>query len=179
MVIFRMTISLSGCLSHFEDAFGIVTFWQGSANFAQEIPWNKRGYVGTTIASASVMYTLHMSWQFRALVLGVLVSLGVAPQLACFMPDEPATASDMDCCKERIGACTAPNMSHGCCQTVAPTELGLVAKAFRQVMPRLDVAQTPIAPATDSFFETYGQFSRKADHAPPDSHSPASLVLRI
>jgi hypothetical protein len=125
------------------------------------------------------MYTLTMSLPSRLLVLGVLVSLGVAPQLACFMPDQPVTPPDMDCCKEMIGACTGPNMSHQCCQTVAPLDLGLTAKTFRHMMPHLEFASTLIEIAPHSFFGSDGQSSKRTDNAPPDKQSQSSLVLRI
>jgi len=125
------------------------------------------------------MYTLHMSWPFQAVVFGVLVSLGIGPQLACFMPDQAATQADMDCCKEMIGACTAPNMSHECCQVTAPTELGLAGKALHHLTPRLELADTTAEMAPDLLPRLAGPLSRITVHAPPDKHGESSVVLRI
>ena len=120
-----------------------------------------------------------MSWPFRATVLVLLLALGVAPQLACFMPDQTATQSDMDCCKEMIGACTAPNMSHECCQVAAPTVLGLAAKTVHHVALRFHVVEVTTDVASDLRFRLDNPFSRYSDPAPPDKHGEFSLIRRI
>ena len=125
------------------------------------------------------MYTLHMLWSFRVLVWGVLLTIAVGPQLACFMPDQTVTQSDMDCCKEMIGACTAPNASSGCCQVTAPTELGLAAKALCHVMPRFDLAGNSIASGPDSLLPIIEHLFQYTGHAPPEIYSQSSTVLRI
>jgi hypothetical protein len=125
------------------------------------------------------MYTLYMSWPFRAVVFGVLVSLGTGPQLACFMPDQTVTQADMDCCKEMIGACAAPDMSHGCCQVTAPTELALAAQAAQQVIPRLELADSTADIAPDILSWIDGTPSSNTNHAPPDKHRESLVILRI
>jgi hypothetical protein len=120
-----------------------------------------------------------MSWSFRAVVFGLLVSLGAAPQLACFMPDQPFTQSDMDCCKEAISDCNAGNMSQDCCQIAAPAVVGLATKAVEHVMPRFDLAGMAADIVTDLLFLPDGQPSRYTDYAPPDKGSQASPILRI
>jgi hypothetical protein len=125
------------------------------------------------------MYTLHMSWPFQAVVFGILLSLGIGPELACFMPDQTATQADMDCCKEMIGACTAPDMSHECCRVTAPAELGLAGKALHHVVSRLELARATTDIAPDLLSLVAGPLSRTTDHAPPDEHGEFSLVLRI
>jgi hypothetical protein len=125
------------------------------------------------------MYILHMSRSFRALVFGVLLSLGAGPQLACFMPDQPATQADMDCCKETVSDCNAGNMSQGCCQITAPAEVGLAAKAIQHVLPRLDVVGMTADATLALLFRTDDRLSRYTDHAPPDTYSQASPILRI
>jgi len=130
--------------------------------------------------SANVMYTLHMSWSFRATVLGVLLSVGLAPQLACFMPDESVSQSDMDCCKEMIGACTAPNMSHECCQTMGPAQVGLTAKAAYDVMPRSTLVRATFEIAPESLVRSDRQPAWFEDPGPPHKHGHSSfVVLRI
>src|SRR2546421_6369558 len=109
-----------------------------------------------------------MSWRFRVLVFGLLVTVGLGPQLACFMPDQPAARSDMECCKEMIGACTAPNSSSDCCQMSAPAPPALAAKAVPHVSPRLALMDTPTEIASHVLFAADRQTSRYADPGPPD-----------
>jgi hypothetical protein len=126
------------------------------------------------------MYTLHMSWSFRAMVLGVLLSVGLAPQLACFMPDEPASQSDLECCKEMIGACTAPNMSHECCQTVAPATVGLTAKAAHDVMPRSTLVRATFEIVPELLGRSDRQWAWFEDPGPRHQGGDSSfVVLRI
>src|SRR5579884_1580833 len=113
------------------------------------------------------MYTLHMSLPFRVLALGVLLSWGLAPQLACFMPDQTPTQSDMDCCKGMSGDCSAANMSHDCCQTVVRTDLGVAVKIIRHVIPRSEIAAAPVDRAPDLRLRLDHQFTPETVHAPP------------
>ena len=114
------------------------------------------------------------------MVLGVLLSVGLAPQLACFMPDESATQSDMDCCKEMIGACTAPNMSHECCQTVAPAQVGLTAKAAYDVMPGSTLLSVMFEIAPKFLVRSDRQWAWYEDSGPPHKDGDSSfVVLRI
>jgi hypothetical protein len=130
-------------------------------------------------AVVTLMYTLHMSWSFRTLALGVVVAWGLGPQLACFMPDQALTRADMDCCKGMAGDCNSANMSQACCQTAVRTEVGVAAKVVRHVMPRLDVAAATTSTVPDVFFAFDRQPARQKDHAPPDSLGNSSPVLRI
>ena len=123
---------------------------------------------------------MSMSWAFRVLVVGLLITVGLGPQLACFMADQPAAASDMECCKEMIGACTTPNNSSQCCQMSAPAPFALAAKAVSHVMLRLNV---PVAAAETGLRGLFGadrQISRNTDPGPPHQHyEPSSVILRI
>jgi len=123
------------------------------------------------------MYTLPMSWSFRAWVLLLLLSWGLIPQLACFVPDQALTPQAMDCCQGMAGDCSSANMSQACCQTVVHTNLGITVRVTREAMPTLDaaVAVTDTAPDLNINFDPL-QLSRTA-HAPPDTISP--LILRI
>jgi hypothetical protein len=125
------------------------------------------------------MYTLHMSWSFRTLALGVVLAWGLAPQLACLMPDQALTAAEMDCCKGMTGDCSSANMSQACCQTTVRTDVGIAAKVVRDVAPRLDVAAATTDILPHVFFAFDGQPPRQADHAPPDNPRNSSQVLRI
>ena len=125
------------------------------------------------------MYTLHMSLPFRVLVLGVLVSCGLGPQLACFMPDQKLTQSEMDCCKGMAGDCSAANMSQACCQTVVRTDTGVAAKIVRYGMPRTEVAAASTHISADSVLPFDRHLSLPSDHAPPDKSGGTSLILRI
>jgi hypothetical protein len=48
-------------------------------------------------------------------VLVVLLAWGLAPQIACLMPEQMATQSEMDCCEGVATDCSAANMSQTCC----------------------------------------------------------------
>jgi hypothetical protein len=124
------------------------------------------------------MYTLQMSWSFRALVIGMLLSWGLAPQLACLMPDQTMTQSDMDCCKGVSGDCSAANMSHPCCQTVVRTDVGVAAKVVNHAAPRLGIAAATTS-VVDLPFSFDRQLSGRTDQAPPDKPSSSNLILRI
>jgi len=125
------------------------------------------------------MYTLHMSWSFRTLVLALVMAWGIAPQLACLMPDQTLTPAEMDCCKGMAGDCSSSNMSQACCQTTVRTEVVIAAKVVRHVMPRLDVAAATTNINPDLFFAFDGQPPRQTDPVPPDSPGNSSPVLRI
>src|SRR5215470_9767215 len=86
------------------------------------------------------MYTFHMSWSFRGLVLAVLLGWGLAPQLVCFMPDQTPASSEMDCCKGMAADCNDANMSQACCQTVVRTDIGIAARTTHNLELRV---QTP------------------------------------
>jgi hypothetical protein len=127
----------------------------------------------------TLMYTFHMPWPFRALVIGVLLSWGLAPQLACFMPGQMPTQSEMDCCQGMAGDCSGANMSHACCQTVVRTDLGVAAKIIRHVVPRQDQLAAVTDRAPDLRIRFDNQFITETDHAPPGRLAGSSLTLRI
>jgi hypothetical protein len=104
---------------------------------------------------------------------------GIAPQLACFMPEQALTAAEMDCCKGMAGDCSSANMSQACCQTSVRTEVGVAAKVVRDVTPRLDLAAAATNALPDTFFAFDRDLPRQKDHAPPDSSGKSSPVLRI
>jgi hypothetical protein len=125
-----------------------------------------------------LMYTFQMSWSFRAMVLGVVLSWGLLPQLACLMPEQTLTPAEMDCCKGMAADCSAPNMSHVCCQTVVRTDVGIAAKVLRHGPPSLNPASSVTTPSSP-FVSFDRQFSKEIDHAPPGSPGVSSLILRI
>jgi hypothetical protein len=123
-----------------------------------------------------VMYTFYMFWPIRGLVLAVLLAWGLAPQLACLMPEQSATQSEMDCCKRMAADCSAANMSQTCCQTAVRTDIGIVAKTSRNMVP-LCVASNAIVilPSLSASFDPPAL--KPSGHAPPPGGS--SLILRI
>src|SRR5262249_17139469 len=123
-----------------------------------------------------VMYTFHMFWPFRGLVLAVLLGWGLAPQLACLMPEPTASQSEMDCCKGMAADCSAANMSQTCCQTVVRTDIGIVAKTDRNMMPMCVAGNAVVLlPALTASFDPPAL--KPSDHAPPPGGS--FLILRI
>jgi hypothetical protein len=125
------------------------------------------------------MYTLHMSWQFRTFVLGVLLTCGLASQVACFMPDQALTTAEMDCCKTMAGDCSGANMTHACCKTVVRSELGVAARIDRHDVTQLDVVDRTSNVATECFLQFDRRLSRHTDHDAPDKAGGDSLILRI
>jgi hypothetical protein len=118
-----------------------------------------------------------MSWSFHALVLGVAVIWGLAPQIACFIPDQPRTQHEMDCCEQMAGECGRMEMS--CCQKVVRTDtVGITAKAVRHVAPQTDIAPKPL-PVSIALPIYLGDSSIRNDHAPPHDIGASPLVLRI
>lgn len=124
------------------------------------------------------MYTLHMSWSFRAAVLMVLLAWGLAPQVVCFMPDETLTPSEIDCCKQMAGDCMA-NMSHACCQKAVRPDTGITAKVLRHLMPQLDVADREFADPPAFLDMNCREALVQNNHAPPPEPLVSSSVLRI
>ena len=124
------------------------------------------------------MYTLHMSWSFRALVLAVALAWGLAPQLACFMPDHALSKSEMDCCEKMASDCSSAKMSMPCCQTVAPTDVGVAAKVVRN-LPRFDVAERVVNISAMLNRESSHELFIANNHAPPPEPLASSSILRI
>jgi hypothetical protein len=123
------------------------------------------------------MYTFHMSWPFRAWALALVLSWGLIPQLACFMPDQAPTQQTMNCCQGMAGDCSSANMSQACCQTVVRANLGITAKVVRDTMPRLNAAATVTEIAPDFSINFDPLVLSRTAHAPPDKTSPS--ILRI
>ena len=124
------------------------------------------------------MYTLHMTWSFRALVLSVAMIWGLVPQLACFMPDPTPTPAEMECCKEMMNDCSGMNMSHDCCRTPPHTDVGIIVKALR--VSALHMAEAVVF-NVESFSvpASSRRLSVQDPHSPPHDYEPSLLVLRI
>src|SRR5713101_2705542 len=120
-----------------------------------------------------------MSWSFRAMVLTVVLAWGLAPQLACFMPEEPLTPAEMECCKEMLNECGGTNMSHACCRTAVQTDIGIAAKAIGNPIPRFETVRIIADNVGFSALGFARELWKQSDHAPPDPVSLSSLVLRI
>ena len=127
----------------------------------------------------TLMYTLHMSWPFRALVLTVVVAWAIAPQLACFMPDQTFTKSETDCCQQMATDCSSANMSDACCRTMVRTDVGIAAKVVRNIMPRFDVAERAIDISIALPSNGSRGLSIHNSHAPPAESLVSSVILRI
>jgi hypothetical protein len=124
------------------------------------------------------MYTLHMTWPFRILVISVVMVWALMPQLACFMPDPTATPAEMECCKEMMNDCSGMNMSHECCRTPAHSEVGIIAKATRVNQPHM--AEAVMLNVESSLVLTpVRRLASQDTHAPLHSADASPLVLRI
>ena len=125
------------------------------------------------------MYTLHMSWSFRAFVLSFAFVWALVPQLACFMPgamlaDEP----EKECCKQMANDCGKTNMTHECCRTVVPGGEGVAVKTMRHTAPQPEVIATLAITGSAPLDEARRLFIQNT-HAPPHDRAASSLILRI
>jgi hypothetical protein len=119
-----------------------------------------------------------MSWWFRLLVLPVTLAWGLVPQIVCFMPDQPLTQREMDCCEKIENNCGQMDMS--CCRTTVRTDvLGVMAKAVRNAVPHGDIAAKPVGIASILPTTTFTYVAVRNDHAPPRDVGGSSLILRI
>ena len=125
------------------------------------------------------MYTVHMSWSFRSLVLIVAMAWGVAPQIACFMPDQTLSQQEKDCCKEIASDCAGSNMSHECCRTVVRTDVGIAAKAIRHVLPDSHLPNITTDIVRPMPLDGSRQLATRNNYAPPHDRKALSSILRI
>jgi hypothetical protein len=125
------------------------------------------------------MYTLHMSWPFRSLVLSVALAWTVAPQLACLMPEQVLTKAEMDCCERMAGECSGVSMSHACCRPVTRTDIGIGARVVREVMPVSDLADSMVELSPDPSDGNSHILPNQNNHAPPPGPMVSSSILRI
>jgi len=103
----------------------------------------------------------------------------MAPQLACFMPDQALTKPEMDCCEEMASDCSSANMSNACCQTVVRTDVGIAAKVVRNLMPKFDVAERAADISIALPLRLSRELSIHNNHAPPSEALASSVILRI
>jgi hypothetical protein len=103
---------------------------------------------------------------------------GLAPQLACFMPDE-MRAEEKDCCEGMTHDCGGPNMSHDCCRTIVRTDIGISTKTIRNVMPAVDAAERTIDIAPLLLPTVSRDSWTRNDHAPPEKPGVSTPILRI
>src|SRR5205823_6269948 len=123
------------------------------------------------------MYTLHMTWSFRALALSVAMVWALVPQLACFMPDPALTPAEMDCCKQIANDCGS-SMSRDGCRTPGRTEVGIVAQAARVRAPHLADVVMPDVESLPRLIASHSLLVQDT-HAPPHDPEVLPLVLRI
>ena len=125
------------------------------------------------------MYTFRMSWSFRVLVFNVAMVWALAPQLACFMPDQMFTEPEKECCKQMANSCGGANMSHECCRSAVRIDVGTATKAVRHVAPQFEVTERTIDIAASLLLAGSRRLSVQNNHAPPHDPEASSLILRI
>lgn len=123
------------------------------------------------------MYTLHMSWPFRILVLSVAMLWALVPQLVCFVPEEMLTGVEQECCQQMADECGGTNMSHECCPNPVRTDVGTAAKAIRHAAPQFQVASILEIAAPPLL--AGARLSIQDGDAPPHNPDTSSLTLRI
>jgi len=124
-----------------------------------------------------VMYTLHMSWPFRALVLLVVLGWGIPPELICFLPEESLTQAEMDCCQKMAGECGDTQMSHQCCRPEVRTQVGIAAKIIRQSVPVSEAAEWN--PDITKLLHDSWNVAEITIDRPPDKPPLSPSILRI
>ena len=124
------------------------------------------------------MYTLHMSRSFRVLAIGFTILWVLAPQIACFMPDQ-MTETEQQCCKEMANDCSGSGMSHECCRTVVRTDVATLTAANRDIAHDFSIAET--SSETGGFFLSiaYAGNDLSRNLSPPIDSGPSSVILRI
>ena len=145
----------------------------------QLAPMTKKLSAATAAETGRLMYTLHMSWPFRALVLLILLGWGIAPELICFIPDQPSSSSqaEVDCCQKMAGECGNTQMSHQCCRPEVKTQIGVAAKIIRQSMPVSEAAKWN-PDITTALHDCWKVLATTIDR-PPDKPLLSPSILRI
>jgi hypothetical protein len=123
------------------------------------------------------VYTPRMGWSFRALVLAGILVFGLAPQIACFLPDQPLTQAEMDCCLKMANDCAPMNMS--CCRTVVRDDVGVNPKTVPSPKQTVDFAPKPVAVSVAAPATMFVIISCRCDNAPHHDIGASSLILRI
>jgi len=119
-----------------------------------------------------------MSWSFRILVLTVVAICGLVSQIACFVPDQPLTESEMACCEQMANDCGAMDMS--CCRTVPHIDAAVAAKSIRGPMPDVNAAAKLLSTSAEMPAAILADASLRNEHARPVLDAGASsLILRI
>ena len=103
----------------------------------------------------------------------------VAPQIACFMPDEMLTQAEKDCCKGMMRDCSGANMAHECCKTVGRAEVAAPAKGIRHLAPSFEVAVGTVEVESSLLPAGSHTVSLRNNHAPPLDSAASFLILRI
>ncbi len=124
------------------------------------------------------MYTLPMSRSFRTLALGVTLLWALAPQIACFMPDE-MTETEQECCRQMANDCAGSGMSHECCRTAVHSDVGTLVKAIRSVAPDFTVLGETFDATAAIALPHFGNLAAISKHAPPHDTGTSPVILRI
>ena len=128
----------------------------------------------------ALMYTFHMSWWIRPLVLSVAIVWAFGPQLVCFMPEAMLTEPETECCKQMANDFGKANMTHECCRTVVSSDEAVAVKTHlvRYAAPQLEVIATLAITGSASLDGARRLFIQNT-HAPPQDPGASSLTLRI
>ncbi len=128
-------------------------------------------------------YILRSMRPLRCLALTFTILIALAPQLACFLPEQRVlTAGEMECCEHMSGDCGRAFMqAHECCAGTVRLDLATLDKTRREVSS-LDefTALGGSADLPDVPGSTYvAPLFSEATHAPPADLFSPSLILRI
>jgi len=119
-----------------------------------------------------------MSRLFRIAVVTVVIVWGLAPQIACLLPDRHLTQDEMDCCEKMSGECGRMEMS--CCKTVVRTDVpSILAKTVRNMALHTEITPKPVNITFGLTLALFADFAIRSEHAPPPDVGTSSLILRI
>jgi hypothetical protein len=114
---------------------------------------------------------------FQISVLAAMLVTTLAPQIACFMPDQPLTPHEMDCCAKLTKDCGQTNMS--CCPTPVRNDAGVITKPVQDLLPHVHAALVPVGITSAMMATNAANTPVPSDHAPPPDIGVSSPVLRI
>jgi hypothetical protein len=102
----------------------------------------------------------------------------LAPQLACFMPDQ-MTETEQQCCKQMANDCGGSGISHECCRTVVRPDVGTLAALNRGIAPDCSVVGTTHETFASAWSYGSNTHSLSSNHAPPHDSGGSPVILRI
>ena len=113
---------------------------------------------------------------FQMSVLAAIVVATLAPQIACFMQDEPMTQHEMDCCAKLTNDC-GQQTDMTCCPAPVRTDAGVIGKPVQDLKPHIHDVLVPVGFAGAVLANNATNTPVPNDHAPPHDAGASSLTI--